>query len=85
MSTSQPPVSQGLSKWYHQPTMWLFVTLLSTVVIASMVTLWLAISRPDHTVVEDDEYNRIRSELRAQDQTGTGAARPERNDGPEQP
>jgi hypothetical protein len=83
MSNLQQPANQGSSKWYHQPTMWLFLTLLSSVVIASMVTLWLAISRPDHAVVDDAEYNRIRSELRAQDQSEAGTPASQ-NDGPGQ-
>ena len=33
---------------------------------ASFFTLWLAISRPDHLVVDDDEYQRLKSELKAQ-------------------
>lgn len=71
------------SKWYHEPSMWLFVALLSSVVIASMITLWLAITRPDYTVVDDAEYDRIRSELRAQD--GPPEPLAESGDGQQQP
>ena len=79
MNTPREPLQPGPSHWYHQPSMWLFAGLLSSVVIASMVTLWLAISRPDHIVVDDAEYDRIRSELRAQDPAAT--APQERDDG----
>jgi hypothetical protein len=35
-----------------------------TAVAASMVTLWLAITRPDHLVVDEATYNTLRSELK---------------------
>ena len=53
---------------YREPWVWGLVVLpLSAVVIASGVTLWLALANPDHTVVDEGEYNRIKGELRAQE------------------
>ena len=49
------------------------VGLLGTVVIASLVTLWIAASNPDGLVVDESEYQEIRRGLRAQE-SGQGPA-----------
>ena len=38
----------------------------ASAVIASLILIWLAVSNPDYLVVEDEEYERLRSELKAQ-------------------
>jgi hypothetical protein len=52
--------------WYRQFWPWFIIALPASAVIAGFITLWLAISRPDHLVVDDEEYRRIKSELKAQ-------------------
>ena len=52
--------------WYRQFWPWFIIALPASVVIASFYTLWLAISNPDHLVVDDDQYQRLNSELKAQ-------------------
>ena len=52
--------------WYKQFWPWFIIALPASVVIASFFTLWLAISNPDYLVVDEDEYQQIRSELKAQ-------------------
>ena len=50
--------------WYREPWPWVLIAIPLLTVIASGITLWLAVSNPDYIVVEDEEYNRIRSEMR---------------------
>ena len=52
--------------WYRQFWPWFIIALPASVVVASFFTLWLAISNPDQLVIEDDEYQRLNSELKAQ-------------------
>ena len=59
VKTPEPP-------WYKQFWPWFIIALPATAVIASFITLYLAIIRPDYIVVEDEEYQRLNSELKAQ-------------------
>jgi hypothetical protein len=43
--------------WYRQPLVWMLIMLPATVVVASFITLYLAI-RSDDGLVEDDYYQR---------------------------
>ena len=52
--------------WYKQFWPWFIIALPASVVVASFFTLWLAISNPDQLVVDDDEYQRLNSGLKAQ-------------------
>lgn len=52
--------------WYRQFWPWFIIALPASAVIASFISLWLAISHPDQLVVSDEEYQRLRSELKAQ-------------------
>ena len=52
--------------WYRQFWPWFIIALPASAVIASFISLWLAISNPDHLIVTDDEYQQLRSELKAQ-------------------
>ena len=52
--------------WYKQFWPWFIIALPASAVVASFFTLWLAISNPDQLVVDDDEYQRLNSGLKAQ-------------------
>jgi hypothetical protein len=52
--------------WYRQFWPWFIIALPASAVIASLISLYLAVSHPDPIVVEDDEYLRLKSELKAQ-------------------
>lgn len=52
--------------WYKQFWPWFIIALPASAVIASFISLWLAISNPDHLIVTEDEYQQLRSELKAQ-------------------
>ena len=52
--------------WYRQFWPWFIIALPAAAVVASFFTLWLAISRPDYLVVDDEEYQRLNSSLKAQ-------------------
>ena len=52
--------------WYRQFWPWFIIALPASAVIASFISLWLAISNPDQLIVTDDEYQQLRSELKAQ-------------------
>jgi len=71
--------------WYRQFWPWFIIALPTSAVIASFVSLWLAVSNPDHLVVTGDEYRQIKSELKAQEpikennELVTGETDPESN------
>lgn len=52
--------------WYRQFWPWLLIALPTAAVVASMITLWLAVSHKDPIVIEESQYQKVRSELRAQ-------------------
>ncbi len=56
--------------WYREPWPWIIIGLLGSVMVASGVTVWIAVTHPDALVVEEGEYREIRSEMRAQDVPG---------------
>jgi len=64
------PAEQQIEPWYKQFWPWFIIALPASVVVASFFTLWLAISNPDHLVVDEIEYRQLNSELKAQQQTG---------------
>jgi hypothetical protein len=53
--------------WYREPWPWIIIGLLGSVVIASLITAWIAVANPAIMAVDDAEYQEIRSGLRAQD------------------
>lgn len=61
--TQEPP-------WYRQFWPWFIIALPASAVIASFITLWLAISNPVQLVVDDEQYQRLSSELKAQQVPG---------------
>ena len=60
-----PATGEGLP-WFKQFWPWFIIALPASAVIASFFTLWLAVSNPDYLVVDEDEYQQIESELKAQ-------------------
>jgi len=71
--------------WYKQFWPWFIIALPASAVIASFITLWLAISNPVQLIVTEDEYQQLRSELKAQpsvpesEQSEAGAPDPKPN------
>jgi hypothetical protein len=65
-SNQNKQTSEQLVPWYKQFWPWFIIALPASVVIASFYTLWLALSNPDHLVVDEEEYRQIKSELKAQ-------------------
>lgn len=61
-----PPEPLPQRPWYREPWPWVAIAIPATAVVMGMFTLYLAISNPDYLVVEDEQYDDIRSELRAQ-------------------
>ena len=55
---------QGLP-WYRHFWVWFIIALPTAAVTAGLLTLWIAMSNPDHLVIEEDEYSRLRSSLKA--------------------
>jgi len=64
-TNTQPAPGQDLP-WYRQFWPWFIIALPAAAVIASFFTLWLALSNPDYVVVDDEEYQRVDSGLKAQ-------------------
>ena len=68
--------------WYRQFWPWFIIALPASAVIASFYTLWLAVSNPDYMVVDDQAYERLNSDLKAQlpesdiKETGTDGSEP---------
>jgi hypothetical protein len=71
MTPTQQPQNHELMPgenvpWFKQFWPWFIIALPAAAVIASFVTLWLAISNPDQVIVTDGEYRQLKSELKAQ-------------------
>jgi hypothetical protein len=52
--------------WYKQFWPWFIIALPASAVIASFISLWLAVSNPETLVVTENEYRQLKSELKAQ-------------------
>jgi hypothetical protein len=79
MSDKQNP-QPVIKPWYREPWPWVAIGIPAAAVIMGLTTLYLALANPDYLVVDDQEYNQIKSELRAQappdaGQPGPGASR----------
>jgi hypothetical protein len=57
----------ALIPWYRQFWPWFIIAIPSTAVIGGMITLWLALTYPETLVVDEQEYQQIRAELKAQE------------------
>ncbi len=58
------PVPGHDTPWYRQFWPWFIIALPAAAVIASFITFYLAVSRPDYLVVDDKEYQQLNSELK---------------------
>jgi hypothetical protein len=63
----------SLIPWYRQFWPWFIIAIPSAAIIGGLVTLWLALTHPESLVVEGQEYQTIRDELRAHDRGADGA------------
>ena len=57
--------------WYREPWPWVIISIPAAAVVMGFITLYLALTNPDHLVVEGEDYQTLKSELRAQPSTGT--------------
>jgi len=80
--TDHPAAEPTTRPWYREPWPWVAIGIPAAAVLMGMTTLYLALTNPDHLVVEEQQYNVIKSELRAQ--LPSGAAQPESGDSPDQ-
>jgi len=60
-----PTAAERELPWYKQFWPWFIIALPTAAVIASFVSLWLAVSHPDQLIVTDDEYRQIKDDLKA--------------------
>jgi hypothetical protein len=66
-----------IKPWYREPWPWVAIGIPAAAVIMGLTTLYLALAHPDYLVVDDQEYNQIKSELRAQVPPDAGQPGPE--------
>jgi hypothetical protein len=73
--------------WYKEPWPWVVIAIPGSAVIMGFITLYLALSNPDHLVVEQEQYQDISSDLRAQSPsastTGSDTSQQPRSQGAE--
>lgn len=62
----QRSLQKDTQPWYRQFWPWVLIAIPAAAVLASAVTVWLAVTHVDPLVVEEQEYEHIRSEMRAQ-------------------
>jgi hypothetical protein len=53
--------------WYREPWVWLLIALPAIAVIGCAITIWLALSRPDHLVVDSQQYQHLDAGLHARE------------------
>lgn len=61
-----PQPTMDIKPWYREPWPWVAIGIPAAAVIMGLTTLYLALANPDYLVVEEQQYNVIKSELRAQ-------------------
>ena len=71
--TDRHTESSQLLPWYRYPWPWVAIAIPAAAVIGGLFTLYLAVSNPDPLVVDEQRYERLRSELLA-DPSETAAA-----------
>ena len=52
--------------WYKEPWPWVAIAIPGAAVIMGIITFYLAVSNPEYIVVDEDQYRKVESELRAQ-------------------
>lgn len=55
--------------WFREPWVWFLIALPSAAIIGCAITIWLAITRPDYLIVDDQEYQQLKTELHGQSVT----------------
>lgn len=63
--------------WYREPWPWIIIGLLGSVIVASLITLWIAVTHPDPLVVDEAEFRQIHGEMHAQEALSDTQAAPE--------
>lgn len=64
---TDPRLNRPPSKpWYREPWPWVAIGIPAAAVVMGFVTLYLALANPDYLVVDEQKYDVIKSELRAQ-------------------
>lgn len=66
--------------WYREPWVWVLIALPAITIIGCAITIWLAISRPDYRVVDEQSYEQLQSGFHAQ-QADPQPAAPGQGDG----
>lgn len=62
----RPSAPPEIRPWYREPWPWVAIAIPAAGVIMGAVTLYLALANPDYLVVEEQDYQQIRAELRVQ-------------------
>jgi hypothetical protein len=57
--------------WYREPWPWVAIGIPAIAVLMGLTTLYLALANPDYLVVDEQQYDVIRSELKAQETAPT--------------
>ena len=65
-STNRKAAPANIRPWYREPWPWVLIAIPLLTVIASAITFWLAVSRPDYLVLDAPEYQQVKSQLQAE-------------------
>ena len=60
--------------WYREPWPWVLIAIPLLTVIASAITYWLAVTRPDYLVLDAPQYQQVKSQLQAEPRPATKPA-----------
>ena len=63
--------------WYRQFWPWFIIFLPFSAVVAGIVTLVIALKNPDYLVVDEEQYQGIKQELRAKPADGPASDDPD--------
>ncbi len=57
----------GARPWYREPWPWAVIGLTGAAVAGCLITLWIALAHPQELVLDQDQYQRLDRELKADD------------------
>ncbi|MGD9265288.1 MAG: FixH family protein [Lysobacterales bacterium] len=77
---NKPTDMQETKPWYRHFWVWFIIALPAAAVAAGLFTLWLAVSNPDSLVISADEYQQLRSSLKAESSQQGAAETDSQND-----
>jgi hypothetical protein len=80
MAMNKPTDMQETKPWYRHFWVWFIIALPAAAVAAGLFTLWLAVSNPDSLVISADEYQQLRSSLKAESSQQGAAETDSQND-----